>query len=515
MESAATAPLEIELKLSIDPAALPGLKRHAALSAVATGRASSAHVSSVYYDTPGFELRAAGVALRVRRDGRRWMQALEGSGSAAAIMHQRVEYEWPLAGPRLDFALFEPTPWKKLLAQSAIRDTLKPVFRTEITRTSQPLAFADGARAMLCIDVGHVQAGRRRRAITEIEIELEAGSSRALFELARVLAGDLPLALAPLTKADRGYQLVAMLPATPVRAQGAPLRADANAGEALAAIGSNCLAQIGGNAEGVGLGVDTEYLHQMRVGLRRLRSLMQLACAVNSADLPAPLVEELRWLGASIGPARDWDVFVDETLPPIARSFRERRELTSIRIRAARRRVQHRATAQAAVASPRFLRLLLALAAYFAGIAENASTPDANSPATAFATAQLGRRERKLRKSARHIAVATPAERHKIRIAAKKLRYAAEFLSPLFPEKRTRPYLRSLSRLQTTLGVLNDLAVAERLLAELAPPESAGAARAGHAAGLVRGWIAASQANGIGAVEKAWRAFARRKAFWN
>jgi triphosphatase len=514
MDSAAPAPQEVELKLAIDPLALPRLKRHAALLAAVAGPARSARVASVYYDTAAFDLRDAGVGLRVRRDGRRWLQTLKGAGSAVAGLYQRPEYEWPLAMPRLDHARFAATPWEKLLTKAGVGDALKPVFRTEIRRTSQPLAFADGTRALLCIDVGYVQAGRRRSAISEIEIELSAGHARPLFEFAQALAGDLPLTLAPLSKAERGYRMVAQRPPSPLRARPVPLAAGATVAQALAAIADDCLAQVGGNAEGVGAGADSEFLHQMRIGVRRLRSLIRLARGVTT-EFPEPLAAELRWLATSLGPARDWDVFTEEVLPPIAHSFRARRELTSIRIRAARRRAQHRASAQAAVASPRFLQLLLALGAYFADVAAAAAPPEAPPSAAAFASALLGTREQKLRKLGKRLPTATSGERHAVRIAAKKLRYAAEFFAPLFAQRRARAYIRSLSRLQSALGVLNDAATAERLLAELVPPESTSAPRVAHAAGLARGWIAASQANGIGAVDEAWREFARRKPFWN
>ena len=515
MDSAASAPQEIELKLTIDPAALLKLKRHPALLAATAGAARSARVSSVYYDTPEFDLRDAGVSLRIRRDGRRWLQTLKGAGSSVGGLYQRPEYEWPLTVPRLDRTRFAATPWQKLLEQDSVRIALKPVFRTEITRTSLPLAFADGTRAVLCIDVGYVQAGRRRSAINEIEIEVSVGHARPVFDLAQTLAADLPLALAPTSKAERGYRLIEQRAAPPLRAGTLPLAADASIAQALAAIAGDCLAQIGGNADGVPLGTDTEFLHQMRIGVRRLRSLIRLTRGANLSELPEPLAEELRWLAVCLGPARDWDVFVDEVLPPIARSFHARRELTSIRIRAARRRSQQRASAQAAVASPRFLRLLLALGGFFASLNDAAAPPAVSPPALAFATTLLGQRDRKLRKLGKGLAAATVIERHEVRIAAKKLRYAAEFFAPLFADRRARAYVRSLSRLQSTLGVLNDVATAERLLAELAPPETTSAPRVAYAAGLARGWMAALQAGGIDAIDKAWRIFAKRKPFWS
>ena len=514
MASSATSLKEIELKLSIDPAALPQLKGHAALGAVKAGRARTARVSSTYYDTPTLELRAASVALRVRRDGARWLQTVKGEGSAAAGLHRRAEYEWLIPEPRLDHVRLAETPWSKLFTQNAVAARLKPVFRTEISRTTQALAFADGTRATLCIDVGAVHAGRRRSAITEIEIELAAGSPQRLFELAQALATDLPLTVAHLSKAERGYTLTNPALAKPVRAQIVPLAAEASAAQALAAIAGDCMAQIGGNAHGVTAGTDPEFLHQMRIGVRRLRSLFRLAGDMTTAESLAPLDRELRWFAASLGPARDWDVFVDETLPPIARQFRGRRELAAVRARASRSRKLHLAVAQSAVMSSRFQRMLLALGSFFAGLSERTGASTAPT-ATDFAKTLLERRARKLQKAAKRLPAATPAERHAVRIAAKKLRYASEFFAPLFPGKRAHGYIRQLSRVQTALGVLNDLATAERLLAELAPLERTPAPGTAHAVGLVRGWVAASALPELAGVGKAWRAFSKRKPFWN
>ncbi len=75
----ASAPLEIELKLSIDPAAVASLRAHPALRAVAGGRARTARIVSTYFDTPDQRLRREGVALRLRRAGRRWLMTVKGA----------------------------------------------------------------------------------------------------------------------------------------------------------------------------------------------------------------------------------------------------------------------------------------------------------------------------------------------------------------------------------------------------------------------------------------------------
>jgi inorganic triphosphatase YgiF len=516
MEPPPNAPQEIELKLTLDPAAIALLRRHPALRPLRAGRARTATVESDYYDTAARELAAAGVALRLRHDGSRWLQTVKGGGSAAAGLHQRAEYEWPLAGPRLDPARFAETPWHKLLLRLAASGRLRRVFRTVIARTSQPLAFPDGSRAVLCIDVGFVQAGRRRQPLAEIEIELTAGHPQRLFDLALALAQEVPVKVATASKAERGYLLAdagAIRP--PVRARTVAFAAAGSVPQALATIANDCLAQVGGNADAVVAAADREYLHQMRIGVRRLRSVFRLAAGLGDAAAAEALDGELRWLAAALGPARDWDVLVEETLPPIARSFRARRELTSIRLRAAKLRHRHGAAARDAVASPRFQRLLLGLGAYFLGLAPPVAPDGTPVGPAAFATGQLERREVKLRKAAKQFAQASPAERHRVRIAAKKLRYPAEFFAPLFPDKRGRTYIKALGRLQTALGILNDVATAERLLAELAPPSPTPAPRLVHAAGLVRGWMAATADAEIATATQAWRALGKCKPFWH
>jgi triphosphatase len=214
-----------------------------------------------------------------------------------------------------------------------------------------------------------------------------------------------------------------------------------------------------------------------------------------------------------LGPARDADVFALETLPKVAAAFRGDREIVRLRARAAARRRRSSKLARESLATPQFQQSLLALGAFFAGLAR---TPvDASVPALAGDWIQpiLDQRHRKLRKRAKHVHRVAAAERHKARVAAKKLRYAAEFFAPLFPGKRADAYVASLSKLQSALGRLNDLEVARTLVDELAPKEVVDAGAA-HAGGVVRGWLAASLAPELKRLRDAQRAFRKCVPFW-
>ena len=317
---------EIELKLTAPPDAIAAVRAHPAVAAARRGPMRTTEMLSTYYDTPQRELAAAGVALRVRKAGRRWLQTVKGNGEAAAGLHRRSEFEWRLSAPRVDAAKLATTPWRKLFAEHARR--WRPLFATAFRRSAQPLSFPDGTRATLCLDVGEIRAGRRQQPLTEIELELAEGDPTRLFELATALVTDLPARVTIASKAQRGYALAAQAPIEPRRAQDVALEPDIAVGKALARIGAECIAQVEANAEGMLASVDPEFLHQLRVGWRRLRSLLKLAALLMPPEKLEPIEEELRWVGAVLGPARDYDVFAAETLPAIAVHFRGQRELS-------------------------------------------------------------------------------------------------------------------------------------------------------------------------------------------
>jgi triphosphatase len=516
----AAIPVETELKLDVTPDAAARLGRHPLVKALRRGRARKSQLVSTYFDTDDLDLAKAGVTLRLRRDGRKWVQTVKGEpkpGSAAGLT-ARIEFEWPVAGPRLDTLRFVVTPFRRALGR-AERGGLVRQFTTEVARTTIPLTFADSTMALLCIDLGEVHAdvgGKRMRApIHEIELELEAGDPTRLYEFAYTLAVDVPLALQPQSKAERGYALRHPRAAAPLRAEDAPLPSRASAAEGFAAIIRSCLKQIEGNAVGMTREVDPEWLHQMRIGVRRLRACLALAARSMAPARIEPLRVEMRWLAQALGMARDCDVFTLETLPAFSAAVTRgssagalRPALRDLAAVATVRRKDARANAIAAVASPRFLRMILAAAAL-------AAAPVAGSPhpqqlaarAKDVAGPLLKRRHRALLALGTNLAHAAPEARHAARLAAKKLRYATEFFAPLFGKKKTRLYRRALATLQEELGAWNDAAMAARLAGELAGIASPAAA-------AFSGWAAAQGVARSSALDAAWQDFSRAKPFW-
>jgi triphosphatase len=509
--------METELKLALPAHAAAALSRHPLVKCHRRGRTRKSLLTSTYFDTEGGALAMAGVALRLRREGRRWLQTVKGRQSEASAggMTARAEFEWPVAGAKLDPLRFGTTPFRRVLGR-AEQSGLRAQFTTEYTRTTIPLAFPDHTKAQLCIDVGNVhavEAGRRLEApICEIELELEAGDAMHLYEFVHALAADIPLALEPRSKAERGFALRRPAVPTPLRAADVVLRDDATAGEAFAAIIRVCLRQIEGNVHGVAEPGDPEWIHQMRIGVRRLRACLSLARRVMALERIEPLRSELRWLAHALGPARDYDVFVLETLPvftlAVARSSAAgplQPALHALAAQAAARRAEGREAARAAVASGRFLRLVIA-ASMLAAAPGTASA--LAEPAREIARPLLKRRHRALLALGANLAHAAPENRHAARLAAKKLRYASEFFAPLFPAKPARDFRRALAQLQDEMGAWNDAAVAAQLASELAGADSPAAAAFG-------GWAAARSSARSAALDAAWAAFERVRPFWS
>jgi triphosphatase len=163
--------VETELKLSISPAHLNKLRRHPLLRELASGRAVTRKLHSVYYDTPDLRLRSKAMALRLRLEGKKWLQTLKGGGSVQTGLHQRYEWETPVPAGQLDFwalaASNAPLP-RGLLKK------LQPLFVTDFSRNLRLLHFGR-AEIELCLDSGEIRAGEKICPISELELELKSG----------------------------------------------------------------------------------------------------------------------------------------------------------------------------------------------------------------------------------------------------------------------------------------------------------------------------------------------------
>ncbi|MFB0936659.1 MAG: CHAD domain-containing protein [Propionivibrio sp.] len=467
-------PKEIELKLRLTSAQARHLAEQPALAGV---KPQKFRLFNTYYDTPELDLCQRGIALRLRRKGPDiWLMTVKGGDPAAGALAQRSEWETPTQPGVFDF---------DIVTDAALRDFLKerqpallPVFSTDFTRTAWTITRS-GSVIEVALDRGRIDAlsledkvTPLREPICELELELVNGDSPdALFEVAIELAANLHLHPAIASKAERGYALGKGMVEPPARSGPSQVDRRMSPGNAFRSIALDCLLQLQRNEAGAIAGKDSEYVHQARVAIRRLRSAFRtFAPALSPAfiEVYAP-----RWgeLAQHLGSARDWDVFLAETLAPLEAAFPDDPDLARLRQRSEAVQAEAQACAGVALTRNVYSQLLLAFAA--ALFRTEAPTIESDRGGSSnlrkFAVRGLQKRAEKIRKIARKPASLGDMQRHRLRIAFKKLRYALEFFAPVLPRKRLKPYQEGLVAIQDLLGKLNDQVTAERLLKELHP----------------------------------------------
>jgi len=451
---AAPIPREIELKLEIDSHGASALLDHPLLRDAWSEPAQS---SSVYYDTRKGVLRAAGISLRVRRIGDLFVQTLKSGARAAGGLFDRKEWEAPIDGPEPEFdRLREVEP---VLGQASVRRALKPVYETRIRRRACMLD-RDGARIELVIDEGEVVAGKRRQDLAEIELELIHGPASALFALARELQTHIPLKLGMMTKSERGARLASGKALRAAKAETVRLSADMNAAEGFRTIALACLRHFSANETLVIAVRDVDALHQSRVALRRLRSAFSLFKPILAGPGLDRFRQELRALSATLGEARNLDVLLSRRSEELPKDIR--RKLVDQRSRAYDQAI-------ATLKSPDVRAMMIDLTEW---IALTGAGPGGDEPLPQFADAVLARFWKKVRRKGKVLRTLDDEERHELRIAGKKLRYAGEFFARLYADADRiavrDSFLAAMEDLQENLGGLNDLVTEHALARELA-----------------------------------------------
>ena len=472
---------EIELKLALPEEAQRLLLRHPLLRQAVekhTGR-----LTNLYYDTPDLSLRRHRMALRLRARGRQWLQTVKCAGDRAGGLSSRPEWETPYAG-HFDFSAIDDPAVRDWLMRPKIARHIAPVFETNFQRIGWVFVPTPGTRIELVLDRGWIVAAGRRTAISEVELELLDGDPQALFSLALALAARVPLVPAPLSKADRGYRLFQGIADAPVKAGPVPLTADTPPLAACRIIGLACLEHLQLNHAGVFADDPVEYIHQMRIAVRRLRAALRLFSPVLPAGFADGLLAPLHELMDVLGQARDHDVLLEEIAAPVLRALPDEPRLAALVGIVTERRFARRQAALQFLRSPRHGEIVLQLLAALHGLAEKSGADGAVPALRDFAAQRLRRLRHRVRQQAAAARVERPESLHALRIGIKRLRYALEFFAPLIAAKPLQRLLEKLAALQGTLGSINDLANAGALLMACADDD----ARLREAVTLIGGW---------------------------
>lgn len=507
-------PVETELKLRVPAPSMQRLGSHPALKS--GERTAPQKLRAIYYDTPDLTLSRAGIALRVRREGRRWIQTVKWAGDVLGALHRRNESEVEVTSFTPDLAKFDPEV-AVLFRSPQIAEALQPVFETDFVRAKRMVIADDASQVEASLDRGEIRSGERVEDLSELELELKAGSVPALFNLALKIAETTPVALEGRSKAERGYALFRNATQAPTKASAPPLTNDMAVSDAFAAVAWENLRQIQANEEGALLGKDPEFLHQMRVALRRLRSTFSAFSRALPPDADANVKADLRWLGSRLGPARDWDVFVTETLPAVRAATGDSAGFQPLVTAVGRRRSASHREVRRALRSRRYPQVMLKLSCWLAARSWHEGADEEQlarlaTPVRAYAQAELERRYERVRRRGRKLAELDAPARHELRIAIKKLRYSVEFFTPLFNAEATRALRTRLARLQDILGTMNDAVTLKRLLSEIhADTKAIGMAEA---RGVLIGWSAGRGEALHGELDRAWKSFRRTPTFW-
>ena len=500
---------EIELKFFTTESGFKSSQEWPALAA-APKRRNAQRLITQYYDTEDADLERHNMVLRVRKQGRSHIATLKWNGDFSGGMFERGEIEAVSPGPEPDPGLFEPE-YAAMLAEIVQGKALLPIYETDIRRITRRVT-SESSDIEVAFDAGFIRAADQTSPVREIELELKSGNPAELFRLGMALAESYPVRLGIQAKSQRGLQLRSGAPPSVIRAASS-LEGNPTVDDAIGALINACMAQFIGNFPAFELGDAVAAVHQMRVAMRRLRAVLKLFRRGFPCAEFTGFGSQAKQIAATLGEARNWDVFLQMLRDGPAAAFPEQPGFAPIFAAAE----QHRAAACEAIrnllASPETTCFVLSIQAFVARRGwRNALSGDAlarlTEPARLFAGANLHRMHGKLLKRGKHLQSLPPHQRHEVRISLKNIRYAADLFGGLFENrKELRDFLRHTAKLQDLLGSYNDLITAMDMLGKF---DSSGQSE-NYAAGIIAGWCRHGAMPNDEVLLKAWKKFRKTR----
>ena len=490
---------EFELKLEIPPQRLAGV-----LAALREGKTAGKRLRARYFDTQDDALARAGIALRLRKEGRSWVQTAKcgGDGPLARLEHNVPIGAPPAAAlPDVSLQRHAGTTVGERIRQALELDSLEEApalvlrFETDVQRLARQVPQGDSL-VEIALDRGKLLADGAQATLCEIEFELVEGSPADAVRCACQWLTAHGLWLSTISKSAKGRRLAAArASAPPVSAVEPRLPRRASGEEIAKAVMGACLEQVLTNASEVGAGsVEAEHVHQLRVGVRRLRTALRelgpFARKVDAAWEKA-LVDAFRALGRH----RDREHLERGMQPQL-----EAQGAPRLQAKPADDPIEPGQT----VRSPVFQAALM-------GLLESIHSAEPERIDSGKALKMLAARLKKLHGQVTREGVRfqqLDAERqHRVRKRLKRLRYLAEFVAPLFPARKGRDFIAALKPVQDALGRYNDEAMALAAYRALAQQDPA--------AWFGVGWLTARRASQAAQCERELRRLAEAKPFWD
>lgn len=503
--------LETEIKFAIDPVDVKRLLRSRLVRSARLGKSKTRHIPSTYFDTRQHSLRKQGAALRIREQGKSMQQTLK--IAADGPMGMQNNEEWSVAVNDLlpDLSLYRPVV-RQRLARSSRHYNLQAVFTADIERTSMILKQGK-SRFEMAVDSGQLIAdtgGGRSQSVSEVEFELIKGDPVDMLDFVLQLGDNVALELLHVSKAERGYALSRpSLRPRPTKARKVHLPVGVNVGEAFQFIVGESLKQLFANEiptmQGAPGGV-----HQARVSIRRIRAALRAFKKHLPYDKRKAFNGEFRWFQLRLAPARDWHVFLSETLSGIGKRYPGSRinldRLTKLALHERRRATSE---AMEVFRSARYTRLILQFQRWMIAL-EGENPAMFKARVEPFARSVLKKTRGDFLVDCRPLSRMSADDRHDLRKRGKKARYATEFFAHLWQGDEVSNYLSTMEQIQDRLGEANDAEVARHLLA-LVPPKQLKPSTFS----MVHDWSQGRTGQCIQSGQRVWRKFQRLPTFWH
>ena len=502
---------ELELKVELSDGAIRRLAGELPGVDLSVGPASTQKLRTIYFDTPTHGLREAGISLRLRSHNGGWLQTVKADQHVTQGVSNPQELEVVLATDHPDLDKIADKKLKRSVAKALKGTSLSPVFETVVERTTRQIV-ASGSEVELAVDAGELRTRDARAELREAELELKAGSAEGLLLAAEKLLAGQELTLGTRSKAERGYRLVLeKSPSSPEPEKSRPvcLRGKDRSAQAFAAILASASRQILVNRAAVLETDDPHAAHQLRIGLRRLRSALKALRPFALSHSLTSFERAAREVGRSVGALRDADVLISAIYAPIEATASNKTGFADLHEALTRHRRAKREEVRASLQGPAWTRLQLYLTLWPRTLDENEKLV---RPIKKVARKVLRKAWKKSAKYGANIDRLNGEQRHQMRKALKKLRYQAEFFAPLFRAAESEAFIRQLRALQDVFGYINDVRMAARL-SEIGRQGPAGG-EATRAASYILGRHEAEAEHVWRGALPAWRALRRTSRFW-
>jgi triphosphatase len=462
----ANSNLEIELKLHVPNASVEGVKK-----SLARGKVNRVELRALYFDTIDMQLALKQISLRLRQEKNRWVQTLKINTNSFST---RIEYNHFRPHPELDLDLYKNTVAEKFISQ--IKSALNVRCETFVERQYRNIRKSSNL-VEIAFDRGYIRSSNQELPISEIEFELKRGSKATLFSVVNQWQKDHQLILDVRSKAERGDLLWLLenkpsgLQKTignnssqiesqaidliwPARsAKALYLKPEMTAAQGLNCVMAECLDQIIRNAS-VLAEVDTanvwkldttEQVHQLRVGIRRIRTAWSFFDGL--CQLPDSGHREiLKHYFGLLGGSRDQSVLQSGLMPALIAAGQP---LLKMELRT------NEIEPSSISKDSSFQSCILNLCAFIetsAFINAEKSVSGKQVKLKKCLLLRLKKWHQKIIFNSKAFAQLPPEDKHELRKRVKKLRYALQFTIELLPDQKLKSYQKELAVIQNHLG---------------------------------------------------------------